>query len=189
MLLQTREASVFMTNRMIVVAVLVTMALPIGAYADENLPWLNKPAVVSKPAASVLPWENAQPKSVNTVPVIMHKPAAVQMVLEDTHTRELDDRKLNALAVEYFDISPTSKNASTKLAALQKRVKDFRKALETRNYDTHDLVADVSGLEARIASAKQKALAAQPPSAKADEAAARAMKTIKKIDAKSSAGK
>lgn len=119
-----------------------------------DLPWLNKQN--STPAAQssgALPWENSAAKPVNTAPQMM------QPAMEDPQTRELDDRKLNTLAEDYYAISSKSSVAVSQYTKLQKRVKDFRKALESRGYDAKDIIADVSKLEARIAAAKKKAQA------------------------------
>ena len=114
--------------------------------------------------------------------------------MEGPETREQDDRKLNAMAQDYYAIKPTSKNAVSKLTTLQRRAADFHKVLNGRAYDAHDISTDLGKLEVRIASAKKKALAAnqatqsvantKPTTAQknADDAAQEALATIKKVD-------
>lgn len=100
------------------------------------------------------------------------------------NTRELDDRKLNSLASAYYDISSKSKTAVARYTALQKQAKDFHKALDSRAYDVHDVVTDLTKLEGRIAASKKAAIAAQAPdAAKASDAAKKALETVNKVDA------
>lgn len=150
--------------------------LPGVALAQSNLPWKNgsAPAAAPQPMGGAKPWQSAPQHGMGQPPMMQ------EGGMEAPETRELDDRKLNSLAKEYYAISTKSKTAVAKLTALQKRVKDFHKALDSRMYEVHDLVADVKKLEGRIAAAKKKAIAAQTPEQKADDVAKKAVEAVTK---------
>lgn len=142
-----------MFGRVIGLAMVGFLMVPVAAVA-EDLPWLKKqdaaPAPMQK-SGGALPWEN----SASQAPVKM-----APQTMEAPQTRELDDRKLNALAEDYYAILEKNSISVSQLTTLQKQVKDFHKALDGRTYDAHDIIADVSKLEERIAAAKKKAVAA-----------------------------
>lgn len=169
----------------------------ISSASAETLPWLNKATTTQKAATqnsgNTLPWQNTGPSApapVNTMPPAMME----QPVMEDPQTRQLDDRKLNSLATDYYAISTKSPTAERRLGTLQKQVTAFRKVLEGRAYGARDLISDAKKLEGRIAAAKKKAQAENPgiaatAQAKADAVAAKAMETVKKMEKDAAAPK
>ncbi len=204
-------------------AVLVAGVMMPGLAQAENLPWLNQsPGAAPQGSAPApintapLPWNSNAPmpapamkaghkRSAGKVPVMAAAP--MQGNVEGPQTRELDDRKLNSIAEDFYAISPTSPNAVAKLGVLQKRAADFKKVLDGRSYGAHDISSDLSRLQVRIADAKKKAAAAaatQPPTVaaipkvpgnnpkpapvdtkkSADKAAQEALDMIKKMDSK-----
>lgn len=135
-----------------------------GIAEAETLPWLNmpaaKPPVSAGQGAAQLPWANT-PSAVkhNAMPVPMTQPPIASEV-EGPQTREQDDRKLNAIAQDFYEVSPTKQGAVSKYAALQKQAADFRKVLERRSYGAHDILSDLKKMQGRIDAAKKKAQAA-----------------------------
>ena len=147
-----------MRNALLVSVMLVVA--PCAAMADANLPWLNNAAPA--PAATTqqsLPWQSQPAAAPAAAPVkkLDALPPSAYVKYEDAELRSKDDRKLNALATDYFDVAASSKGASARYATLLKRAQDLKKVLQGRSYDAKDLVADVTKLEGRIATAKKQA--------------------------------
>lgn len=70
--------------------------------------------------------------------------------------REVDDRQLNAYAVEFQKVNLAGPHARTELRRLEKKVEAFRQALYTRSYNAMDILRDADGLEHRIAAQREK---------------------------------
>jgi hypothetical protein len=70
--------------------------------------------------------------------------------------RNIDDRQLNAFAVEFQNIDLKEQHAHAILENLEARVEAFRQSLFQRNYNAMDILKDAEDLEHRIAEQRQK---------------------------------
>ena len=103
--------------------------------------WQSVSATTTVPATTIAP----------STTVIQSAPIHTQ---ESDNQRELDDRQLNAFAVELLNINSEEIGATKHIKSLQSRVKAFHAALFTRSYNAMDILKDTENLEERIAKKK-----------------------------------
>ena len=116
--------------------------------------------------ACYVPWRAV---SIQAQPVVVQVPPPAQPVYiqpqprpqpqpqQPSGTRDADDRKLNALAVEFYNINPEKDGAGARLDKLGRRVEAFRQSLFERDYNAMDILKDTEKLEGRIAAKKKQA--------------------------------
>lgn len=155
--------------RILLPLLLLSVAAPLPAFAQAEF----EPAPGSRvnTGSGALPWEQGgatpaaeplvtppQPKA-ESLP--WEREAAAPAPMDAPEDRDADDRKLNRIAGEYYDVSVKDAKAVKTLDALAKRVKNHMALLKTRSYDTSDLMKDAKSLQTRIAVTRKKAAAQQ----------------------------
>lgn len=135
--------------------------------SDAALPWQKGEAEAPKP-------EKVSHKE--SAPEVK-KPLAVRPVLPPDdgggEGRDADDRRLSKIAADYYEVSPTQKDAVARYDALAKRVKDYLALLAGREYEVADFVKDAKSLQARIAVSRKKAVGTDDVAQKAVDAVSR----------------
>ncbi len=101
------------------------------------------------------PWQKMIPTAEVAAPVVappapQFAPAPAPVAPANLTERQLDDRQLNAFAVEFQKINLQSSTAPSKLKKLEARVDDFRETLFNRSYNAMDILKDTEGLKNRI---------------------------------------
>lgn len=125
---------------------------PYVAWCTE--PWQRLPTQVTMPPPVVA----APPPVVSEVPQpqpFVSTPPSPG-VDQPPSQRELDDRQLNSLAVEFQDVDLKDPAASFELKSLGNRVSAFRQGLYQRSYNAMDIMHDAENLEHRIGDARTK---------------------------------
>ncbi len=142
---------------------MIIVAAPSLAYAQNaNLPWLNSGASQSQPVQSAPPMQQqVQPTHTHHSKHQQQPSQSLPAEPESANTRDTDDRKLNALATEYYHISDKDKKAVKNLTQLGARVHAFHNVLNQRSYGAHDIIKDAQKLENRITARKKKLVAAE----------------------------
>ncbi len=87
------------------------------------------------------------------MPVIPLPPANQQQESQ----RDMDDRELDNLAAEYYQINPAERRSLQRLRDLEARVETFRQSLFERNYNAMDILKNTEDLERRIREKEAKA--------------------------------
>lgn len=101
-------------------------------------------------------WERVAPVTTAAPPVVQPQVVAPPQPAMQEGQRQIDDRQLNAYAVEFQNVNLNDPRARARLRALEKQVEAFRQALYQRTYNAMDILRDAEGLEKRIAAQRQK---------------------------------
>jgi len=147
---------------------------PPGVVAEATPPSVGSPAYVyycANPAGYYPyvpecfgPWQKII--SAAAAPPVVAQPPIVAMPLQpaptlpalgpDSDQRKIDDRQLNAYAVEFQNVDIKDKDARARLSDLEKQVETFRQSLFERNYNAMDILHDAEGLEHRMTAQREK---------------------------------
>jgi hypothetical protein len=84
----------------------------------------------------------------------------------DNSQRNIDDRQLNAFAVELAQVDPKNSQARAQLDDLATRVEKYHQDLFTRNYNAMDILKDTEGLQKRIEARRAELPEPQKPAEK-----------------------
>ena len=95
-----------------------------------------------------LPWQKGEQQHHGNN---ANSPAPQSPSTPQNNNQELDDRRLNELATQFYNIKVKDKGAITKLRKLLGDVKNFSASLDQRSNSAHDVVNDTKNLEHRIA--------------------------------------